>query len=84
MTTQRLDIRLDPGRRQKLQELAAEQGTAVSEVVRRLIDGAYAERLRERRRQAARRIGEMEIEDMPDPETLSRQLDATYEAGGIS
>lgn len=83
MVTQRLDIRLDPERREKLRELASEQGAAVSEVVRRLIDLAYEERMRERRRQAAREIGEMQIEAMPDPEELSRQLEATYEPGGI-
>lgn len=83
MTTQRLDIRLDDDRRQKLRELAADHGTPVSEVVRRLIDEAYEARMRERRLLAAKRISEMEIEDMPDPEELSRQLNETYKAGGI-
>ena len=84
MATRRLDIRLDEARREKLQELAAEQGTPVSDLVRRLIDLAYEQRLREQRWRAARELSTMEIEDMPDPETLSRQLEGTYEPGGIS
>ena len=83
MATQRLDIRLDQERRRKLRELAAEQGAPISELVRRLIDQAYEETLRERRARAARELGRLEIEDVPDPATLSRQLEDTYESGGL-
>ena len=83
MTMQRLDIRLDGDRRQKLQELAADQGTPVSELIRRLIDQAYEERMSDQRMVAARELSAMAIEEMPDPEELSRQLDETYTAGGI-
>ena len=83
MTTQRLDIRLDDDRRQKLRELAADHGTPVSELIRRLIDQAYEAKMRERRMRAARELTAMEIEEMPDPEELSRQLNETYRAGGI-
>lgn len=84
MTTQRLDIRLDDDRRQKLRELAADHGTPVSELVRRLIDQAYEARMRERRLRAARELAAMEVEEMPAPDELSRQLDETYRTGGIS
>ena len=83
MTTERLDVRLDQERRRKLRELAAEQGAPVSELVRRLIDRAYEETLQARRRRAAQKLGQLEIEDVPDPEALSRQLEGTYEPGGF-
>ncbi len=83
MATERLDVRLDQERRRKLQELAAEKGTPVSEVVRRLIDQAYEEALQVRRRRAARELGLLAIEDVPGPATLSRQLEGTHEPGGL-
>lgn len=84
MTTERLDIRLDHERRQKLQEVAAEQGFPVSETVRLLIDRAYEDVLRVRRKRAAEALGQMEIEDVPGPTTLSRQLEDAHEPGGLS
>ncbi len=83
MATRRLDVRLDTDRREKLRVLATEQGTPVSELIRRLIDRAFEERAREGRLRAARELGAMRIEEMPDPETLSQQLEETYRAGGI-
>ena len=84
MTTERLDVRLDQERRRKLQRLAAEQGAPVSQVVRGLIDRAYEETLQARRRRAARELGLLEIEDLPDPATLNRQLEGAHEPGGLS
>lgn len=83
MAVERLDVRLDQERRRKLWELAAEHGTPVSEVVRRLIDMAYEETLVTRRRRAAHALGLLEIEDVPDPAILHRQLEATHEPGGL-
>jgi hypothetical protein len=83
MTTERLDVRLDRERQRKLRELAAEQGTPVSEMVRRLIDKAYEETLLVRRRRAAQELGQLEIEDVPEPEMLSRQLENAHEPGGL-
>ncbi|MEX2598729.1 MAG: ribbon-helix-helix protein, CopG family [Dehalococcoidia bacterium] len=82
MTTERLDVRLDDDRRRKLRELAADQQTPVSDMVRRLIDRAYEDRIQARRKRAAEALGRLEIEDVPDPATLRRQLDATHEPGG--
>lgn len=84
MATDRLDVRLDPEHRRKLRELAMQQGAPVSETVRRIIDKAYEEALRARRMRAARALAEMEIEDVPDPATLSRQLEDAHEPGGLS
>ena len=84
MATDRLDVRLDPEHRRKLRELAAEQGAPVSEAVRRLIDRAYEETLRARRKRAAQVLAQLEIEEVPDPVTLSRQLEGANEPGGLS
>ena len=83
MTTERLDVRLDQERRRKLRELAAAQGTAVSEMVRRLIDRAYEDTLATRRKRAAQKLGQLQIEDVPDPAALRRQLESAHEPGSI-
>ena len=83
MATGRLDVRLDQERRRKLRELAAEQDAAVSETVRRLIDTAYEDYLGARRKRAARELGRLEIEDVPDPATLTRQLEAAHRPGDL-
>lgn len=84
MATDRLEVRLDPDRRRKLQELAAERGAAVSDVVRHIIDQAYEQALRTRRVRAARELARLQVEDVPDPGTLSRQLDGAYETADFS
>ena len=38
--TNRLDVRLDAEQRRRLEEVAQERGMPISELVRRLIDGA--------------------------------------------
>ncbi len=81
MTTQRLEVRLDPEHQRRLRDLAALRNIPVSETVRRLIDEAYDAGLNARRLQAALALGQMEIEDVPDPATLSKQLEQTYDPG---
>jgi hypothetical protein len=83
MATERLDVRLDRDRHRKLRELAARYDVPVSETVRRLIDRAYEESLGERRKRAARELGRMQIEDVPDPETLSHQLEGAHDPGDV-
>ena len=83
MTVERLDVRLDQERRRKLLKLAAEQGAPVSEMVRRLIDRAYEDTLDARRKRAAQELGQLELEDVPDPATLCRQLEAAYESSDL-
>ena len=79
----RLDVRLDSERRHRLDELAEEMEMPISEVVRCLIDYAYEGVLQRRRRQAVQELVGMNVEDPPDPATLSRQLEEAYEPGGI-
>ncbi|NQW17179.1 MAG: hypothetical protein HQ478_06795 [Chloroflexi bacterium] len=83
MATERLELRLDGEQRRRLDELAEEEGTAVSETVRRLIDRAYEETLNERRKRAAEEIGQLEVEDVPEPETVTRQLEGAHESGSV-
>jgi uncharacterized protein (DUF1778 family) len=79
MLADRLEVRLDPDRRRKLAAVAEVRGAPVSAVVRELIDEAYEAIRQAERLRAAQEIGQMQLEDVPDPETLSRQLDRTYE-----
>jgi predicted DNA-binding protein len=79
MVSRRYEVRLDPERREKLTYLASQRQTPVSETIRRMIDEAYDEAMLEYRLDLVRRIAEAEIEDVPDPQELSRQLDATHD-----
>jgi len=45
-----------------------------------MIDQAYEEVTREERLRAAREIAQFEIEDVPEPDELSRQLERTYDS----
>lgn len=79
----RLDVRLDAEQRRRLDELVAERGEPISEVVRYLIDDAYEGVMQERRRAAVERLAALAVEDPPDPATLSRELEAAHEPGGL-
>ena len=79
----RLDVRLDAERRQRLEELAHERGVPISEVVRCLIDGAYEDIMRARRKQAVERLIALDVADPPDPKSLSSDLEAAHEPGGL-
>ena len=79
----RLDVRLDSEHRRRLEILVEEKGEPISEVVRRLIDDAYEEIMLGRRIRAVERIGSLEVEDVPDPKQLSRELEAAHEPGGL-
>jgi hypothetical protein len=63
--------------------LAQEKGAAISDVVRSLIDGAYEDILRNRRKEAIERLIGLNVEDPPDPDILSRELGAAHEPGGL-
>ena len=79
----RLDVRLDAERRRRLEELVAERGMPISEVVRRLIDDAYEGVMRKRRMEAVERLANLNAERPPDVPALSRILEEAYEPGGI-
>jgi len=71
---------IDRPRRAKLAALAKERGVSPSALLAQLIDQAYAaaaEADYQERLAAARRITSANLEEMPDPETLSRQIDET-------
>ena len=73
--TNRLGIRLNDEHRRRLDALAQEEGVAISEVVRNMIDAAYEDMLRTRRQQAVERLIGLNLEDPPDPDTISRELE---------
>jgi hypothetical protein len=83
MVTERLQVRLDPEDRLKLEKLAEQEQISVSETVRKLIDRAYEDYMRERRLAAVRRIATANVEDVPEPEELNRQLDEAHSPGDL-
>jgi hypothetical protein len=79
MRTERVEVRLDPETREKLEEMAAARGSSVSELVRAVIEHSYEEEVAGAARLvAAERIGRMEVEDVPEPAELKRQLSETH------
>ena len=79
----RLDVRLDAERRRRLEEIVDKRGMPISEVVRRLIDDAYEDVMRQRRKVAVGRLAKLEVEVPSDAATLSRELEAAHEPGGL-
>lgn len=82
-TTDRVHVRLGREHWDRLTELSQERGVTVSTTMRNLIDQAYEESVRQRRARAARRLCELEVEDVPDPDVLNRQLDSTHDLGSL-
>ena len=72
-------MRLDDERKERLDMLVETAGAPTSDVVRRLIDEAWEAMMLERRLAAVERLAALEVEDVPDPDILSRQLEKTYE-----
>jgi predicted DNA-binding protein len=79
-----VEVRLDPETRGKLEEVTAARGSSVSELVRSLIEHSYEEEVAGVvRAQAAERIGQMEVEDVPQPTELKRQLSEAHGRGAL-
>ena len=79
----RLDVRLDDEWRRRLEKIVEEREAPISEVVRRLIDDAYEDVMRERRSRAVERMAAMEIDVPLDPDELSREFEAAHETCGL-
>lgn len=79
----RLDVRLDPERRRRLEEIAEEKGAPISEVVRSLIDDAYQSITQERRIQAVKRLVSMRVENTPEAAQLSLELEEAHGPGSL-
>jgi len=77
--TKRLEVRLEDDLHDELLELAAERQISVSAAIREAIRLLREQRDREERRKAVDELAAMEIEEMPDPEELKRQLDSMYD-----
>lgn len=80
MVTERLEVRLEPGQREKLERMARTRGVSVAAVVRDLVESGYEDLELAERLAAARRIGALHIEDLPEPEELARQLAETHDS----
>ena len=79
----KLEVRLDDERGRRLDELVSERGEPISSVIRSLIDDAYEDAARERRRRALARLSRLEVEDPPDAATISRQLEAAHASRSV-
>ena len=79
----KLDLRLDAERRRRLEVVVEERGLPIPEVVRNLIDDAYDDVMRKRRKSAVERLVALDVEDPPDATTLSRELEEAHEPGGL-
>jgi hypothetical protein len=75
----KLEVRLDPDRREKLARLADARDSTVADLVRSLIDQAFERAEAERREVAVDRLTTLEIEDMPDPDELAKQMNARFD-----
>lgn len=75
MASGRLEVRLDQEYREKLDEVIRRRGASVSALIREMIDQFYEEAELQERLAAVQRIADSQIEELPDPEELSRQLD---------
>ncbi len=84
MTTERLAVRLDIEHKKKLHDLAERKKESISDVVRRLIDEAYEADQIEYRLRLVEEMAALNVEDVPDPDELSRQLNAKYDFTGLS
>ena len=78
MTTPSLNIHLDDEHRRKLVELSATRGSSIEDIIGELIDRAYDETDTARRLAIVEEIGGLNIEDPPDPATMSAQLAEAY------
>ena len=79
----KLDLRLDAERWRRLEVIVEERSLPVPEVVRNLIDDAYENVTRKHRINAVGGMFRLEVEDPPDAATLSRELEAAHEPGGV-
>ena len=71
-------LHLDDEHRQKLAAIAAVRAASLDAVLNDLIDRGFAAVDRQARLQAAERIGKLSLETVPDPQTLSRELDEVH------
>lgn len=78
-----MDVRLNGKLRRQPEELAQEKNVPVSDVERGMIDATSEDILRMRRKQAVERLLGLNLEYPPDPETISRELEAAHKPGGV-
>ena len=67
-------LTLDPEHSRRLSELSEARRSTADQVVADLIDRAYANESRSQRLRLVAEIGQLAIEDPPDPATMQAQL----------
>lgn len=78
----RLDTRRNAEQRGR-KDVAKESGMSNLEEGHRVHDDGCEDQMRKRRMKAAESLVGLEVEDPPDPATLSRELESAYEPGGM-
>lgn len=71
-------LELDPEHGRRLSEISEARGSTAEVVIADLIDRAYAQENRSRRLTLVAEIGQLEIEDPPDPSMMHDQLAEAY------
>jgi len=79
VVTKRIEARFDEETAEILSNLAHERNSTVAEVLREAVRRMDDDEQRERRRRIVDEIAAMNIEEMPDPEELARQMDSMYD-----
>jgi predicted DNA-binding protein len=79
MDDERLEVRLDGERKRKLKQIAETRGLTLSYAVREMIDMAIEDVELEERIRAVDAIANAEVEEVPEPDELSRQLNSTHD-----
>lgn len=77
--TKRIELRLEEEAYEDLADLAAARRMSLTAVIREAIQLLRNERDHEERRKAVDELAAMEIEEMPEPDELKRQLDSMYD-----
>lgn len=79
MNTERLEARIDRERRHKLAALTENEHRSVSDIIRKIIDQEYDLRMIEVRMRILREMAVLNLEDVPEPDELSNQLNGVYD-----
>lgn len=79
MRTDRVEVRLDPETRGRLEKMAQARGSSVSDLVRAMIERSYDEELNKARIAAAERIGKAWFENVPEASVLKEQFAQAHE-----
>ncbi len=83
MKYERIELRVDEEHKRKIAELRERYGTTASDALRRAIDEAHEKMMIQKRLDIVKRMSEANIEDVPDPDELKRQILAGHDKSDL-